>query len=144
MRVSHGLHVSVVDSESNRPIPQADVVYINYESLTRDWNRAIYFHEKTDTLGRINIKSKWVWGLWLVIPDGLPSNVHYIAIWAQGYGAYLYSEIDSINGLRKDPYVPMEIRKTLEEIPEDTSSTDEALNPRDKIFDGPIKLHRNK
>ncbi|MFI5305077.1 MAG: hypothetical protein ACHQYP_09825 [Nitrospiria bacterium] len=144
LRVSEELKVLIVDAQSNNPIPNAQVLYLVHDIHEAGWKKAKMVRLTSDNNGNVEIPGRRRWGFWIPAPGGLPVPDHFIAIWAAGYAAYVFSQYDSEFELRHLEPLREDIRMALDEIPVDRSSSNRQLNPEKELSGGQIKLVRAK
>ena len=137
LRVANDLRVTVTDHETGAPIAGASVVYFACDIHDFDCGNGILVETTSDQQGRVDIKGRRKWGLWIAAPGGLPVTNHTIAIWAPGYSAYVFHQYGgNLSDMIDDP----EVRDALNRIPEDQRSSDDAINPRRELIGGRIRL----
>ena len=100
LKVAEELDVEVIDAESERPIPRAEVVYLACDFHDFSCNRAKLVRTQSNEKGKTEIDSTTRWGLWISAPGGIPVPNHLIAIWAPGYSAFVFSQYPESIGRR--------------------------------------------
>lgn len=142
LKVAEELNVDVIDAESGRPIPRAEVVYLACDFHDFSCNRAKLVRTQSNDKGKIEIDSTRRWGVWLPAPGGIPVPNHLIAIWTSGYSAFVFSQYPESIDRRVSGTKREDIIRALREIPSDQIMNDELLNPREELIGGKIKLKR--
>ena len=144
LKTSIELEVTVVDTDTNMPVPNAQVVYLACD--IHDWgcDHARLVRTTANENGEIDIADSRRFGLWIIAPGGIPAPNHLIAIWAPGYSAYAFSQYGDTVESRKRDIKRQDIIDALNEIPSDQSSSSESLNPRAELIGGKIKLVKRK
>ncbi len=145
IRVVEPLTATVIDANTGTPIEGATVLRIVCD--LHDSGCKYAFIEKTTTneKGLIDIDGDRDWGPWAAVPGGLPAPNHQIAIWKQGYYAFIFSQYN------KDIYDftlmnknNKKILKAISEIPKEKKYLSEDINPYDVFNNVIIKLHKLK
>lgn len=89
------LDVVVVDAETEEPIQGASVVYLVCDLPDYGCSRCRLIRTISNEKGEIKIEGESRTGIWLVAPGGLPVPDHLIAIWADGYSAFVFIQYKS-------------------------------------------------
>lgn len=154
VRVAEPLDVIVVDAETKEPISGASVVYLVCDLHDYGCSRGKLIRTTSNEKGEIKIEDETKTGIWLLFPGGLPAPDHLIAIWADGYSAFVFiqyggcaapiDELDELLEIKKKRITKTDILKALDEIPEDKASSDERLNPKKELIGGKIRLLKMK
>ncbi|MBK7419787.1 MAG: hypothetical protein WAU44_09055 [Nitrospira sp.] len=142
--VAHELNVQVTDAFSSQPIPKAQVVYLACHVHDYDCSNGHLVRTETTEEGKIHISQTYGWGPWFPAAGGLPAPNHLIAIWAQGYSAFVFTQYGDSVSQRLNDTKRGDVRSALQEIPDDRIVNDELLNPRAEFIGGKIKLRSNR
>jgi hypothetical protein len=94
LRIAEPLDVTVVDAESGAPIPGATTLYFVCDIHDFDFSAARFERRTSNEKGKVKIHGHRKWGVWFPAPGGLPVPNHFIAIWAPGYSAFVFSQYD--------------------------------------------------
>src|SRR5688500_17007192 len=86
------LHVTVVDAQTGRPIPNATVIHMACDVHDSRCERARLVRTSSSEKGTVRISGRREWGPWGPAPGALPVPNHFIAIWADGYSAYVFAQ----------------------------------------------------
>jgi hypothetical protein len=140
MKVGYDVKVTVVDAETDHPIPNAQVVYLACDVHDFGCSHAPLIQTVADTEGVVDIAAKRRWGIVIPAPGGLPAPDHLIAIWAPGYSAFVFSQYGDTPERKRERTLRQDIREALQAIPAERSSSDESLNHRTQLMGGKIKL----
>jgi len=142
LRVANDLRVTVTDHQSGAPIAAASVVY--YVCDIHDFRCAHgrLVETTSDEQGRVHIKGRRQWGLWIAAPGGLPVPNHTIAIWVPGYSAYVFRQYGGTVEELMDRIDDPAVRDVLKRIPADRRSSDDTVNPQRELIGGKIRLLR--
>ena len=144
LRVAAPLDVTVVDAEDHTPIVNAVVVYLVCDIHDFGCDHGRLVSGTSSEKGHVKIDGQRKWGLWVIVPGGVPIPNHFIAIWAPGYSAYVFAQyggsVDSI----KQRVSRSDIRAALRSIPKDTSSSDALLNAEQELNGGSIRLLKSR
>jgi len=142
--VAHELDVQVIDAHSNTPIPNAQVIYLACHVHDYGCRKGYLIRTQTTDEGKVHISKLYGWGPWLPVAGGLPAPNHLIAIWAQGYSAFVFTQYGDSVSQRHNDTKRNDIRSALQEIPDDRIVNDEYLNPRAEFIGGKIKLRSKR
>ena len=142
--VASPLRVRIVDAGANLPIAGATVIYFVCDIHDFECKHAILVQTASTNTGAVTIHRRWRWGLWIPAPGGLPVPNHFIAIWAPGYSAFVFSEygdtvervIERITVIRPD------IAEELKSLPAERSSVDPSRTAYKQLVDGTIRLQK--
>lgn len=88
------LKTTVVDSETGEPIAGAVVLRIVCDVHDFSCENALIEKTITNEKGTVRFGSKRKSGPWFPAPGGLPVPNHQIAIWKEGYFAFVFSQYD--------------------------------------------------
>lgn len=142
--VAQELDVQVIDAESNKPIPKAEVVYLACHVHDHECKEGHLVRTKTTDEGKVHISKLYGWGPWLPAAGGLPAPNHIIAIWAEGYSAFVFTQYGESVEQRQNDTKREDIRSALQEIPDVRIINDEYLNPREEFIGGKVKLRSKR
>jgi hypothetical protein len=147
IRTAEPLEVIVLDTETEKPIAGASVVYLVCDLHDYGCSKGKLIRTTSNEKGEVKIEGETKTGTWVPVPGGLPVPDHLIAIWAQGYSAFVFiqyklsdAHIDELLERKKKGITRTDILKSLNEIPEDKKSSDEQLNPKKELIGGKIRL----
>ena len=142
-RIVMSLNTRVVDAESGNPIEGARVLRIVCDVHDSRCIHGRIDQGETDSGGIIKMSGDRKWGLWVAAPGGLPVPNHQIAIWKEGYYAFVFSQYGRIDRL-KDFTDREDIIEAIRKIPPDRKECSASDDP-DKMFSGgKIKLQKNR
>jgi hypothetical protein len=142
LSVMEPLRVTVSDAMTDAPISNASVVYIVCDIHNFDCANAKLVRAVSAADGRVDIEGQRKWGVWIPAPGGLPVPNHFVAIWAPGYSAFLFSQYgDTLEDLKRK-YKRSDILEALDLIPIDPSSSDPSFIPKRDLSGGKIRLMR--
>lgn len=88
----------------------------------------------------MHISTLYGWGPWLPVAGGLPAPNHLIAIWTQGYSAFVFTQYGDTVLQRHNNTKREDVKSAPQEIPDDRIFSDEHFNPKDQFIGGKIKL----
>ena len=143
LQIAAPLDVTVVDADDGAPIPGAEAIYLVCDVHDFDCDHAILEQPTTDESGAVKISGRRQWGVWFPAPGGLPVPNHFIAIWARGYSAFVFSQYDDTLESMRKKVRRQDVSDALESIPSDQSSSDPSLNPREQLTGGKIRLRKS-
>lgn len=135
------LKSQVIDAETGLPIEKATVLRVVCDIHDSRCVHGQIEKAETNKEGRVELEGKRKWGLWFPAPGGLPVPSHQIAIWKAGYQAFVFSQygdISDIESLTKRD----DIKKALQEIPQDRKSYSPSDKPEEMFEGGKINLHK--
>lgn len=140
-RVVMPLKTKVVDSESSEPVIGAKVLRIVCDIHNHDCSNAKIDYGVTDKNGLVIMNGDRKWGLYILAPGGLPAPNHNIAIWKNGYYAFVFSQYGKIEDIlrfakRKDLF------DAIKDIPLERYGYN--YNPYEMFLDGQVKLYKRK
>ncbi len=144
LRVAMPLHVKVEDADTGNPIPDAKVLYIAsdiHDYLCKE-DRVI--RTKADDKGQVDISGKWKFGIWIIVPGGLPAPQHIVSISAPSYSSYVFGRYEEMKSRKKLCDSHSDILEALAEIPQDNVTNDSTLIPDSELNGKIIKLTRVK
>jgi len=84
----------------------------------------------TDQYGAFESEGVSKWRLWIPAPSGLPVRNHQIAIWKEGYFAFVFSQYDRSIEDFKEFVRRQDLIEAIDEIPSQPSSTTETMSAR--------------
>ena len=138
------LSTTVVDSESGKPIAGAVVLRIVCGIHDFSCKNASIEKKFTNNKGMIYLGSKREWGPWFPAPGGLPVPNHQIAIWKEGYSAFIFlqynNDIDQFAAHVKSN----DIREAIREIPKERKYLSENIDPSTIFVNGKVELYKLK
>ena len=79
-------------------------------------------------------------GDWISAPGGLPVPVHFTAIWAEGYSAFVRGDYRATVQNLQRRVQRQDLIEALESIPNDLSSSEPSLNPVGSLRRATIRL----
>ncbi len=138
--VAQELDIQVIDAHSSKPIPKAQVVYLACHVHDYGCSKGHLVRTQTTDEGKVHINKIHSWGPWIPAAGGLPAPNHLIAIWAQGYTAFIFAQYGDSVSQRLNDTKREDVRSALQEIPDDRIVNDEHLNPRAELIGGKIRL----
>jgi hypothetical protein len=151
IRLAEPLEVIVLDTETEKPIAGASVIYLVCDLHDYGCNRGKLIRTTSNEKGEVKIEGETKTGTWVPAPGGLPVPDHLIAIWAEGYSAFVFIQykpadapMDELLERKKKSMTKADILKALHEIPKDKASSDERLNSKKELIGGKIRLLKIK
>lgn len=139
-KVQDSVDVRVVDARNDAPIANASVLYV-VRDVHSTCAHANHVQATATSDGRVKIQGRRQWGVWYGVPGGMPVPIHFIAIWAPGYAAFVEADYsDTRESVRRDCTARRDVLEALESIPDDESSTDPSINPKGALKSGRIRL----
>ena len=142
MKVVMPLKTRVIDSETDQPVSGAKVLRIVCDVHDFDCNDAYMDTGATNRNGEIELDGKRKWGVWMPVPGGLPAPNHQIAIWKEGYQAFVFSAYDGDITKFEETVRRADIRKAIKEIPKERNLLGEGQDPNQLFSGGEIKLYK--
>jgi hypothetical protein len=140
-RIVMPLNTRVVDAESDNPIEGAQVLRIVCDVHDTRCRNGRVDRGETDSTGNIKMSGDRKWGVWAAGPGGIPVPNHQIAIWKEGYYAFVFSQYGQIEHI-KEFTERDDIIEAIDAIPADRKEHG-ALDDPDKMFSGgKIKLQK--
>ena len=142
LRTIEPLKVRVIDASTGTPIAGAIVLRVVCDIHDRDCKNAFIDMNKTNVTGFIRLCGKRNFGSWVAAPGGMPAPNHQIAIWKEGYSAFVFSQFD--NDI--DKFTSKTSNKTIIEavskIPKERRYLSLDTDPNSVFYNGKIKLYR--
>ncbi len=134
------IDLKVVDADTGDPINDAVVLRIVCDIHNfRDCTNGMVDRARTDKNGSAKIPDKRKWGIWSAALGGLPVPNHLIAIWKEGYSAFVFSQYEN-----SDEYLLLvctreDVVEAIKEIPQERRPYYADTNP---FHDNQVKLYR--
>jgi hypothetical protein len=142
LRTIEPLKITVIDASTGTPIEGAIVLRLVCDIHNRDCNNAFIDMNVTNDKGIICLSGKRDFGPWMAAPGGLPVPNHQIAIWKEGYSAFVFSQydndIDRFSARTRNKNIIEAVRK----IPKERKYLSLETNPYSVFDNGIIKLYR--
>jgi hypothetical protein len=144
LRVAEPLEVIVTDAQSGTPIAEATVIYLVCDVHDFGCKHAKLVRATSALNGEVKIDGQRKWGVWVPAPGGLPAPNHFIAIWAPGYSAFVFSQYgDNVESLKKGTK-RADLLDALNSVPSDQASSDPSLNSKEELIGGKIRLRKSQ
>ena len=140
LRVANPVNEKVVDAETGLPIAGASVVHIVCDIHDPDCRDATLLRTATRPDGVLTIDGRRQWGIWISAPGGLPVSVHFTAIWAEGYSAFVRGDYRATVHNLQRRVQRQDLIEALESIPDVLSSSEPSLNPVGSLRRATIRL----
>jgi hypothetical protein len=91
MRTVEPVDAKVIDADTDRQLD--DVNYLRIVCDVHDFGCDHALLEKGISRGGIlRLESERRWGLWMPVPGGVPVPNHQLAVWKEGYHAFIFSQ----------------------------------------------------
>lgn len=134
------LDLKVLDAQSGVPIEGAQVLRVVCDIHDFYCSHGIVDRTRTGADGRVTLPGKSRWGIYVPAPGGLPVPCHIIAIWKEGYSAFLFTQYNRVDENLLGYSSREDIVAALKEIPQDRKS----YSPDTFVFhNDQVKLFRN-
>jgi hypothetical protein len=140
-RIVMPLNTTVVDAETGNPVESAKVLRIVCDIHDRSCTHARMDWGQTDQNGVVKASGDRKWGLWVPAPGGLPVPNHQIAIWKEGYYAFVFSQYGNIDDIKERTSRP-DIMDAISAIPKDRRQCDADDRPDEMFSGGEVKLYK--
>lgn len=140
-RIVMPLQTKVVDSRSGKPIENAKVLRIVCDVHDYRCSRGRVDKLETDSDGIVKASGDRKWGAYIPAPGGMPAPNHHIAVWKDGYYAFVFSQYGNIDDI-KDRTDRQDIIDAIEEIPGERKESTVYDDPEKMFLGGEVKLYR--
>jgi len=116
------LDLRVLDAQTGVPIQGAQILRIVCDIHDFHGSHGVVDRTKTDADGRVRLPGKSRWGIYAPAPGALPVPSHIIAIWKEGYSAFLFTQYERFDENLLEYSRREDIVAALKEIPPDRST----------------------
>jgi len=142
LRTIEPLRVTVIDASTGTPIANAIVLRVVCDIHNRDCKDAFIDMNKTNEKGIIRLSGKRDCGPWVAAPGGMPAPNHQIAIWKEGYSAFVFSQFDNDIDKFASKTINKKIIEAVSKIPKERRYLPLDTDPNSVFNNGEIKLYR--
>lgn len=140
-RIVMPLETRVVDAETGAPIEEATVLRVVCDIHDFKCTHGYVDRAETNHDGKIQLRGRREWGLWIPAPGGLPVPNHQIAIWKAGYEAFVFSQYGDISHIQSSTD-RADLRTALQEIPQARKNYSPRDHPEKLFEDGRVELRK--
>jgi len=139
MRTVEPVDAKVIDANTGKQLD--DVNYLRIACDVHDFGCGHALLEKgISREGILQLDSKRRWGLWMPVPGGVPVPNHQIAVWKDGYYAFIFSQYDANIDEFARRANRADIKSAIDQIPKERKYLYSNQNPNDILLGGVIKL----
>jgi hypothetical protein len=142
-RIKMPIRTQVVDAETGQPIAGARLLQIVCDVHDFGCTHAEVDCAQSNQEGFLEVSGKRQWGFWFPAPGGLPVPNHQVAIWKDGYYAFVFSQygdFEDFQALRTKKR--QDLAHAIAEIPTPRKQYFPNDEPEWMFSDGQIKLYR--
>jgi len=139
MRIVEPIDTRVIDADTGKQLDNVD--YLRISCDVHDFSCSHALLEKGISHdGNLQLDGKRQWGLWMPVPGGVPVPNHQIAVWKDGYYAFVFSQYDRTIDEFARRADRADIRIAVEQVPKERKYLYSHQNPNDILLGGVIRL----